>query len=222
MISSLKILPTSGQVESHVSSVRQDANHTLDKWGGSIENRSRFCLEITKGVATAIGADRVGVRLSPFSTFQGMRMVDPIPQFDFLIRRLKDLKPAYMHLVEARISGSADFEATEKINFAIDIWDNVSPVLIAGGYTPDSAKRAVEQEYRGKDIMIVFGRYFISNPDLPYRVQKGIQLEPYDRGTFYTPKSPKGYIDYPFSGESESELASIRPVSSLDRSTVAV
>lgn len=117
-------------------------------------------------MVAAIGADRVGVRLSPFSTFQGMGMADPIPQFSYLIERLKEHKLAYLHLVESRISGALDAEGTEKIDFAVDIWDNTSPVLIAGGFTPDSAKRAVEEEYRGRDVLVVFGRHFISNPDL--------------------------------------------------------
>ncbi|KAL9008913.1 MAG: hypothetical protein Q9173_006009 [Seirophora scorigena] len=183
------------------------ANQRTDQWGGSIENRSRFLLEISKAVVAAVGADRVGIRLSPFSTFQGMGMADPFPQFSYLIRCLKDFKLAYLHMVESRISGSADIEATEKINFAVDIWGDTSPVLIAGGFTPDSAKRAVEDEYAGRDVGIVFGRYFISNPDLPFRVREGIALNAYDRGTFYTPKSAQGYVDYPFSSEFEEEVA---------------
>ena len=171
-----------------------------------MENRARFCLEITRAVAAAIGADRVGVRLSPFSVYQGMGMADPIPQFSYLIRCLKDLKISYLHMVESRICGNADLEPTEKLDFAIDIWDNISPFLIAGGFTPGSARRAVEEEYKGKDIMIVFGRYFTSNPDLPFRIQKGIDLEPYNRETFYLAKSPKGYADYPFSKDFELEL----------------
>lgn len=191
---------------------RKYADVAADAWGGSVENRARFCFEITKAVVAAIGADRVGVRLSPFSPFQGMGMADPIPQFSYLIRCLKNLKLAYLHLVESRISGNADAEQTEKIDFALDVWDNVSPVLVAGGFTPDSARRAVEDQYKGKDIMIVFGRYFISNPDLPFRVRKGIALNPYDRGNFYTAQSPKGYVDYPFSKEFqiERQIQSIR------------
>ncbi|KAL8969401.1 MAG: hypothetical protein Q9197_004367 [Variospora fuerteventurae] len=185
------------------------ANQRTDQWGGSIENRSRFILEITKGIVAALGSDRVGIRLSPFSTFQGMGMTDPFPQFSYLIRCLKDFRLAYLHMVESRISGSADIEATEKIDFAVDIWDGTSPVLIAGGFTPDSARRAVE-EYAGRDVGIVFGRYFISNPDLPFRVREGVGLNAYDRATFYTPKEAKGYVDYPFSQEFEKEMARIQ------------
>ncbi|KAL8944950.1 MAG: hypothetical protein Q9216_000111 [Gyalolechia sp. 2 TL-2023] len=214
LISSFKTFATSEQV--WVQCLPKDPNGaadmTADAWGGSVEKRARFCIEVTKAVVAAIGADRVGVRLSPFSSFQGMGMADPIPQYSYLIRCLKNLKPAYLHLVESRVSGNADAERIETIDFALDIWDNVSPVLVAGGFTPDSAKRAVEDKYQGKNIMIVFGRYFISNPDLPYRVRKGIALNPYNRDNFYTAQAAKGYTDYPFSKEFqvERQIQSIR------------
>ena len=86
----------------------------------------------------------------------------------------------------------------------IELWDNATPIVLAGGYLPDSAKRTVA-ELEAFDILIAFGRYFISTPDLVYRIYKGIKLNPYDRATFYTLKSPRGYIDYSFSGEWREE-----------------
>ena len=130
-------------------------------------------------------------------------MADPIPQFSDLLSGLKELKLAYIHVVESRICGNADVEATEKVDFAIDVWGKTSPVLIAGGFKPDSALRAVNDEYKDKDLAVVFGRYFISNPDLPFRLEHGIELAKYDRETFYKAKSEEGYIDYPFSEEFE-------------------
>jgi NADPH2 dehydrogenase len=185
--------------------IQDNCNRRTDEYGGSVENRSRFGLEVAKAVVDAVGADKVGIRLSPFSTFQGMKMADPIPQFSHILKGLKELKLSYVHLVESRVSGNADIESTEKVDFAIDIWGNTSPVLIAGGFTASSALRAVDEEYTDKNIAIVFGRYFISTPDLPFRIQKGIDLADYDRNTFYNPKSEKGYIDYPFSSEFERE-----------------
>lgn len=178
-------------------------NKRTDAWGGSIEKRSRFGLEVAKAVVAAVGAEKVGIRLSPFSTFQGMKMTDPIPQFSHLIEGLKELKLGYLHLVESRISGSADVEPTGKVDFALKIWGKTSPVLLAGGFGPDSAKRAME-EYPDEDIAIVFGRHFISNPDLPFRLEKGLVLTKYNRDTFYKAKSPEGYTDYPFSKEWEA------------------
>lgn len=181
-------------------------NNRTDAWGGSIENRARFALEVTKAVAAAVGGDRTAIRLSPFSTFQGMRMADPTPQFSHLVRELKQFGLAYLHVVDPRISGSSDVESTDieptdKVNFLVDIWDNQSPVLVAGGFTPDMAACAVDEQFPGKDVVIVFGRYFISNPDLVFRIEKGIDLTPYDRSKFYVKGSPEGYTTYPYSKE---------------------
>lgn len=164
-----------------------------------MEKRARFGLEVSKAVVDAIGADKTGIRLSPWSTFQGMKMEDPLPQFSYLVEGLKKLKLAYVHLVESRIAGNADVETTEKIDPFIDIWGKTSPILIAGGFKPDSARRAVDEEYTDKDIAIVFGRFFISNPDLVFRMKKGIEFQQYDRDTFYKAKSTEGYTDYPYS-----------------------
>lgn len=78
-------------------------NKRTDQFGGSIENRARFCLEVAKAVAKAVGADKTGIRLSPWSGFQGMRMADPIPQFSYIIHQLRELDLAYLHLVEPRV-----------------------------------------------------------------------------------------------------------------------
>lgn len=158
-------------------------------------------MEVANAVVSAVGADKVGIRLSPYSTFQGMRMPDPVPQFTHVVKGLKELKLAYLHVVESRIAGNADIESTEKVDFAVQAWGGVSPVFIAGGFTPESAKKVADEEYKDTDVAVVFGRYFISNPDLPYRIQKGIPLHPYDRDTFYNAGSPKGYTDQPFSEE---------------------
>ncbi len=74
-----------------------------------------------------------------------------------------------------------------------------------GGSQLESAKRAVEGEYKGNDVLIVFGRHFISNSNLPFKIEKGVGLTEYDRDTFYKAKSPEGYVDYPFSEEWEAQ-----------------
>ena len=179
-------------------------NKRDDGWGGSVEKRSRFGIEVAKAVVAAVGKERVGIRLSPFSTFQGMRIAKPEEQFGHLIGGLKEVGLAYLHLVGSRISGNVDLEPTEKLDFALKIWGNVTPVLLAGGFQADSAKSEVE-EYKGYDVMIVFGRYFISNPDLPFRIQNGLELSNYDRSTFYNAESVEGYTDQPFSKEWEAQ-----------------
>lgn len=181
--------------------IQDVCNNRTDLYGGSIENRSRFALEVAKAVVDAVGADKVGIRLSPFSTFQAMGMKDPLPQFTHLLQGLRELKLAYIHMVESRVAGNADVEETGKIEFAIRVWDNISPIIIAGGFQPNSAAKALDTQYQGKDIAVAFGRYFISNPDLPFRIRHGINLSSYDRATFYSPGLHEGYIDYPFCPE---------------------
>ena len=180
-------------------------NQRTDRWGGSIENRARFGLEVAKAVTKAVGADKTGIRLSPWSTFQGMKMQDPVPQFSYLLEGLKELKLAYVHLVESRISGNADVEATEKNDPFIDLWAGASPILLAGGFTPESARKCINEEYKDKDLAVVFGRYFIANPDLVFRMREHIDFTKYNRETFYKTGSPEGYVDYPYSNEWLSE-----------------
>lgn len=184
---------------------QDNTNKRTDAYGGSVENRSRFAIEATQAVVDAIGADRTGIRLSPFSTFQGMKMDDPVPQFSDIVKKLDAFNLSYIHLVESRVSGNADIEPTDSLNPLLAHYKG--PVLIAGGFKPDSAKRAVDEEYKDRDIVVVFGRYFISTPDLVFRLEKGIELNPYNRETFYNAKSEKGYTDYPFSPEFEAARA---------------
>ncbi|CAG8130798.1 unnamed protein product [Penicillium olsonii] len=122
-----------------------------------------------------------------------MRMDDPVPQFTHLARELSKLKIAYVHLVESRVSGAGDS-------------------AVAGGYSAKGIDEALEVTYGEYDVLVAIGRYFTSNPDLIYRVKKGIPLCPYERDHLYTAKSPRGFIDYPFSAEwecseAEAELA---------------
>lgn len=182
--------------------IQDKVNQRTDSYGGSVENRSRFAIEATKAVVDAIGAKKTGIRLSPFSTFQGMKMDDPFPQFKDVIKKLDAFNDlAYIHLVESRIDGNADVDPNpaEQLNAFVDEFRN--PVLIAGGFKPDSAHNLVDKQYPNKDVVVVFGRYFISTPDLVFRLQKGIELNPYNRDTFYLPMQAEGYTDYPFSKE---------------------
>ncbi|UKZ78298.1 hypothetical protein TrVFT333_006034 [Trichoderma virens FT-333] len=177
---------------------QDNSNQRHDEYGGSVENRSRFIDEVMKAVVAAIGPERVGLRLSPWSVFQGMKMTNPIPQFSDIINRASRLNLAYLHLVESRISGSNDYEGSETLEFAYNLWNK--PLLIAGGFKLDDAEKLVNK-YPHKDIVVIYGRYFIANPDLVYRVKEGLQFTEYKRETFYTVKDALGYIDYPFSAQ---------------------
>ena len=125
-------------------------NQRTDSWGGSIENRSRFAVEATKACIDAIGAERVAIRLSPWNTWQSMKMDVPlaIQQFTDLITRLKTLGISYLHLIESRVINNIDCEKQEGLEFAFDVWKNASPIFLAGGFTPERARLAVDDEYR--------------------------------------------------------------------------
>lgn len=190
---------------------QDNSNQRADSWGGSVENRARFAIEVSKAVVNVVGADRTAIRLSPWNPFQGMKMKDPRPQFTYLVSALKELKLSYIHLVESR------FDDEEKLNFLTDIWGKTSPVLVAGSLTrgvdglaiqgshPSNAK-AVLEKYPNNDVVAVFGRYFIANPDLPFRLEKGLALREYDRSTFYKVMSRDGYTDFPFSEEFQAAI----------------
>ncbi|CAG8898149.1 unnamed protein product [Penicillium egyptiacum] len=181
-------------------------NTRVDAWGGSVEGRARFAVEVSRAVVEAVGADRTGIRFSPWSTFQGMRMKDPKPQFEYLAAQMAKLGLAYTHLVESRIAGNAEVEATDELDFFLRAYGKASPVIVAGGYEAASAVQAADVQYADYDAIVGIGRPFISNPDLPFRVQKGIPFVPYDRNTFYIPKDPKGYTDYAFSDEFQKSI----------------
>ncbi|KAI0097909.1 NADH:flavin oxidoreductase/NADH oxidase [Nemania sp. FL0031] len=182
--------------------IQDTCNKRTDSWGGSVSNRARFAVEVTKAVVDAIGADKTAIRLSPFSDFQGMGMKDPYAQFEYVVRELKPLNLAYLHLVEPRISGDVDAGCGvgHSLGFLIKVWHNQSPIILAGGFLPESALRTADETWKDFDIMIAFGRYFISNPDLVFRLKEGIEFAKYDRSSFYTTK-PEGYIDYPVSDQ---------------------
>ena len=174
-------------------------NKRTDRWGGNVANRSRFAVEVAKAVGNAIGAKKTAIRLAPFTDFQGMGMTDPVPQFSDLISKLSHLNLAYLHLVEPRVSGNTDREHAkhESLDFALQAWGHASPVILAGGFTPESAQKRVE-ESPDQEIAIAFGRGFTSNPDLPLRVLRKIALTQYDRSTFYNVKSASGYTTWGF------------------------
>ncbi|KAJ3486698.1 hypothetical protein NLI96_g4054 [Meripilus lineatus] len=174
------------------------SNNRADEYGGSIENRARFPLEIIDAIVNAVGtAKKVAIRLSPWETFQGMRMKDPIPTFSYLVSEIAKRHPdfAYVHVIEARFSGGTEREVPEGEGneFLQNIWAP-RPFINAGGYTRELALKAAETEGN----LVAFGRHFIANPDLPLRLRENVALNKYDRNTFFKALSPEGYIDYPF------------------------
>ncbi|KAF1855335.1 hypothetical protein Lal_00009245 [Lupinus albus] len=166
-------------------------NNRTDKWGGSVENRARFLLEVIKATVEEIGAERTALRLSPFATYQAAYTSNTWDQFGYIFNELKKAgyKLAYVSLVEPR-GNPATILATPKDLAS----DKVSPF----GDRKQSLEYFLEI-YKKWDVVVAFGRWFISNPDLVYRLKYGVPLTPYQRDTFYAPKTDKGYNDYTFS-----------------------
>lgn len=192
------------------------SNHRTDEYGGSVANRARFALEVTQAIIRAVGDSRkVALRLSPWSEFAAdSRAV--VAQFSHLITELKKLDLAYLHLVESRVGGVDARDAiyhnfTGRNDPFIELWGGQEPIILAGGFTPETATKVVAEYYKDKKVCIAFGRYYISTPDLPFRLRKGLPLNPYDRGTFYKLMSPDGYVDYPFSEEYLAAILSQGP-----------
>ncbi|KAL5047103.1 hypothetical protein BDW71DRAFT_197154 [Aspergillus fruticulosus] len=186
--------------------IQKAANKRSDRWGGSVENRARFPLEVIRAVVDAIGAERTAIRYSPWSTFQGMGVdsdEEQIAQFGYLAQRTAEFKLAFVHLVEGRIAGNTetDENGARNLRFFFDAYGRAGPVMVAGGYVGETAREAADIHYKDDDVMIAIGRPWTANPDLPFKVKKGIPLRPYEREHFYTVRSPKGYIDYDFSEE---------------------
>lgn len=177
--------------------LQDGSNKRTDQYGGSIENRARFLLEVMDAAISVWGAGRVGVRLSPYGTFNDVSDSDPEKLFSYVLEKLDERKITFVDLIEPRASsaGGADAEVKNAPNTANIFREKFKGVLIsAGGYNPQLAKEAVAS---GQADAVSFGRYFISNPDLVRRIKEERELNKYNRATFYS-GGEVGYTDYPF------------------------
>jgi N-ethylmaleimide reductase len=175
--------------------LQDGSNKRTDEYGGSIENRARLLFEVVEAMVSAWTHDRVGVRITPSGTFNAMSDSDPEALHAHVAEGLNRFGLAYLHIIEPRMSGYLLIKedqpplATRRARQVFK-----GNIIANGGFEPDSAAAAIEQ---GDADAISFGRYFVSNPDLPRRIREGLLLAAYDRDTFYTFEA-KGYIDYPF------------------------
>ena len=176
--------------------LQSHTNLRTDRYGGGIENRARLLMEITRAAIEVWGADRVGVRLSPYGVANGSGEPDPMPLYTHVIKALDSLGLAYLHFIEPRSSGAGRAEVNhQNVPSAMALfrpfWRSV--LISAGGFTGEAAEAAIAE---GHADAIAFGRIFISNPDLPRRLRYGFPLTPYNRATFYGGEAA-GYTDYP-------------------------
>lgn len=160
-------------------------NRREGAYGGSIENRARFVLEVAEACAAAVGPDRVAIRLSPFNTFNDLPVHGEIEaQYTTLARGLRGL--LYVHLLRNPNDGFAKALAAIRDAFG-------GPIMLNGGFDGERAEAALAA---GQADLVSFGRPFIANPDLVTRMKTSAPLAAPDPSTFYTP-GERGYVDYP-------------------------
>jgi N-ethylmaleimide reductase len=176
--------------------LKAGSNLRRDDYGGSVPNRARFALEVVRAVTQAIGADRVGIRLSPVSPANDAFDPDPQPLFDYLVRELAAFDLAYVHLVQGATGGARElpdrpFDYTG-LRRAYRAAAGRGAWMVNNGLTRELAEQALTE---GADL-VSFGRLFIGNPDLAERLRKGKPLAESDRTTWYG-GGEQGYTDYP-------------------------
>lgn len=170
--------------------LRTNSNHRTDAYGGSQENRIRFLLEIVQAVSAKIGADKVGVRLAPYVTFKDMACPEIVDTILLAAKHLSALGVAYLHLSEA------DWDDAPQVpeSFRVELRKVFKgSIIVAGRYDVARANEVIESGYAD---LVAFGRPFIANPDLPYRLMHQLPLSAFDKGPLFG-GSAAGYTDYP-------------------------
>jgi N-ethylmaleimide reductase len=169
--------------------LRDRTNQRTDRYGGSIENRSRFLFEVVDAVSAAVGAERTGVRISPQNMQNDIADSDPQVLFDYVAERLSGKGLAYLHIIEGDTSGAPvppfNYKTLKRLFGGLVIANN--------GFDKERANEAIAE---GRADLIAFGKPFISNPDLVIRLFLDAPLMPANRETFYG-GSEQGYTDYP-------------------------
>ncbi|MBD9631555.1 alkene reductase [Pseudomonas sp. PDM19] len=160
------------------------SNQRTDEYGGSVANRARFVLEVLAAMATEIGGERVGIKISPEMNFNDIVDDNPRKTYTYLVEQLRGLNLAYLHV--ALFGAKVDYHAILKPLFS-------GSYLIGGGLNQQSAEALLAE---GRADAAVFGSAFLANPDLPERFRQHAVLNAPDKDSFYSP-GPQGYIDYP-------------------------
>ena len=167
--------------------LRDGANRRQDRYGGSIENRTRFLLEVVDATVGVWGAGRVGVRISPHFVQDGIGELNPPALYSYVAEALQERQVAYLHLIE-----SEAIEPERRLARRLKTFFR-QPLILAEGYTRDTAERALAEQ---RADFVAFGSLFIANPDLVERFRLDAPLNPPDESTYYV-GGDEGYIDYP-------------------------
>ncbi|XP_060673685.1 12-oxophytodienoate reductase 2-like [Ziziphus jujuba] len=174
--------------------LKDTVNDRTDEYGGSLENRCRFALELVEAVVDEIGADKVGIRLSPFADFMESGDSNPKALGLHMAQALNKYGILYLHVIEPRMKTPGEI---------CECYDTLVPMrkafngsfISAGGFNRDLGNKAVAEN---DTDLVAYGRLFLANPDLPKRFELNAPLNKYNRATFYIPDPVLGYTDYPF------------------------
>jgi N-ethylmaleimide reductase len=171
--------------------INPGTNQRTDEYGGSIEGRARFLLEIAEKTAEAIGKDKVGVRFSPYGAFNDMPVYDAVDEtYTYLADKLSELDILYVHVLDHSNDGAP--AVPQKVKDLIkQNFKNL--IIVCGGFNKDKAEAVLES---GAADLVAFGKPFVANPDLVKRLETGAELTQLNADTLYSP-GPAGYTDYP-------------------------
>lgn len=173
--------------------LRSNSNQRTDGYGGSKQNRIRFLVEVTRAVVEEVGAERTGVRLSPFITFKDMGDPEILETIMLAAKELQDLGVTYIHLCEADWDDAPEVPESFRQELR-SVFKNT--IIVTGNYTPDRADDVITKGYAD---LIGFGRKFLTNPDYPARVAADAPLNDIsDTHTLFGGGGARGYTDYPF------------------------
>lgn len=176
--------------------LQDKTNQRTDQYGGSTENRLRLLGEVIEAVTKVFPADQVGVRLSPYGTFNDISDSDPVALFSAAIQKLNGYKLAYLHMIEPRATSAG---GGEQVNEEAPITSEMfraayqGKFITAGGYDQAMGEKVLEEDLADA---VAYGRLYIANPDLAERFEHDAPLNPYNRATFYG-GNEAGYTDYP-------------------------
>ncbi|MEM9510482.1 MAG: alkene reductase [Cyanobacteria bacterium P01_E01_bin.35] len=177
--------------------LQDGSNQRQDQYGGSVENRARFLLEVVAAVTEVWGSDRVGIKLSPSNTFYGISDSDPEAIFSHVIKALNEYDLAYIHLMEPN---EIDLSTREVINPVLPVFRPLyhGNIITNGGYDKESGNQAIAA---GTTELVSYGKPYIANPDLVNRFKQDAPIEQPNPKTFYgrgdKEDAPIGYTDYP-------------------------
>nr|WEL36419.1 oxophytodienoate reductase [Cymbidium ensifolium] len=174
--------------------LKDKVNDRTDKYGGSLENRCRFALDVVEAVVDEIGSDKVGIRLSPFAAYSEAGDSNPEALGLYMANSLNKYGILYCHMVEPRMVTVG--EKTETPHSLLPMRRAFKGTfIVAGGYDREDGNKAISSNYAD---LVAYGRVFLANPDLPQRFEINASLNEYNRNTFYIPDPVIGYTDYPF------------------------